>query len=177
MYGGKLHYKAPMLFAQAFILLFTFGGFTGIILANASIDVALHDTYFVVGHFHYVQSLGAVLSIFGGLYYWVGKITGYNYNEKWALIHFWVFVIAINIVFLPMHFLGLNGMPRRIPDYADGYIGWNNLMSYGSILTFLSVILFLYIVSNKIFINKEYYLTSAKYSKFNNFKNKFVNFK
>jgi len=106
LYGGKLHYYAPKMFALGFILLFTFGGFTGIILANASIDVALHDTYYVVGHFHYVLSLGAVLSLFAGFYYWVGKITGYNYNEKWALIHYWTFLIAINIVFKPMHFLG-----------------------------------------------------------------------
>ena len=104
LYGGNIHYKAPMLFALGFILLFTFGGVTGVILANASLDVALHDTYFVVGHFHYVLSLGAVISMFGGFYYWIGKLTGYNYNEKWALIHFWVFLIAINIVFLPMHF-------------------------------------------------------------------------
>jgi heme/copper-type cytochrome/quinol oxidase subunit 1 len=104
LYGGKMHYKAPKMFALGFLLLFTFGGVTGIILANASIDVALHDTYFVVGHFHYVLSLGAVISMFGGFYDWIGKLTGFNYNEKWALIHFWVFLIAINIVFLPKHF-------------------------------------------------------------------------
>ena len=166
LYGGKIHYKAPMLFALGFILLFTFGGVTGVILANASIDVALHDTYFVVGHFHYVLSLGAVLSMFGGFYYWIGKITGYNYNEKWALIHFWVFLIAINIVFFPMHFLGLQGLPRRIPDFADGYIGWNEFMSLGSIMTLISVLIFLFIVSNKLFINKKFKLKPSKYSKF-----------
>ena len=158
-----------MFFALGFILLFTFGGFSGIILANASIDIALHDTYYVVGHFHYVLSLGAVLSLFAGFYYWIGKITGYNYNEKWALIHFWVFLIAINIVFLPKHFQGLNGKPRRISDYPDGYAGWNNIMSKGSILTVISVIIFLYIVSNKIFINKKFYLAPIRYSKFINF--------
>jgi cytochrome c oxidase subunit 1 len=104
LYGGKLHFNAPMMFALGFILLFTFGGFTGIILANASIDVALHDSYYVVGHFHYVLSLGAVLGLFSAFYYWIGKISGYNYNEKWAKIHFWTFLIAINIVFMPMHF-------------------------------------------------------------------------
>ena len=104
LYGGKIHFKVPMFFALGFILLFTFGGFSGIILANASIDIALHDSYYVVGHFHYVLSLGAVLSLFAGFYYWIGKISGYNYNEKWAFIHFWVFLIAINIVFLPKHF-------------------------------------------------------------------------
>lgn len=107
-------------------------------------------TYFIVGHFHYVLSLGAVLSLFAAFYYWIGKMTGYNYNEKWALIHFWVFLIAINIVFFPKHFLGKNGMPRRISDYTDGFAGWNHFMTLGSILTVISVILFLYIVSNTI---------------------------
>lgn len=127
----------------------------------------MYLTYYVVGHFHYVLSLGAVLSLFAGFYYWIGKMTGYHYNEKWALIHFWTFLIAINIVFMPMHFLGLNGMPRRISDYPDGYIGWNHLISYGSILTFLSVILFLYIVSNKIFINKKFVLNPHALKTFN----------
>ena len=157
LYGGRLHFTTPKMFSLGFILLFTFGGFTGIILANASIDVALHDTYYVVGHFHYVLSLGAVFSLFAAFYYWIGKISGYHYNEKWGLIHFWTFLIAINIVFMPMHFLGLNGMPRRISDYADGYLGWNHLKTYGSILTAISVILFLYIVSSTIFINKKYH--------------------
>jgi len=116
-------------------------------------------TYFVVGHFHYVLSLGAVVSIFAAFYFWIGKITGYNYNEKWALIHFWTFLTAINIVFLPMHFLGLNGMPRRISDYADGYLGWNQFMSFGSILTVLSVLLFVYKLSSTIFIPKDRYLS------------------
>jgi cytochrome c oxidase subunit 1 len=162
LYGGKLHQYTPKMFAKGFILLFTFGGFTGIILANASIDIALHDTYYVVGHFHYVLSLGAVLSLFAAFYYWIGKMTGYNINEKWGQIHFWSFLIAINIVFKPMHFLGLNGMPRRISDYADGYAGWNNIMSLGSILTVISVFLFLYIVSNTLLINKKYYLSPTK---------------
>lgn len=166
LYGGKIHYEAPMMFALGFLLLFTIGGLTGVILANASIDVALHDTYYVVGHFHYVLSLGAVISMFGAFYYWIGKMTGYNYNEKWALIHFWTFLIAINIVFFPKHFLGLGGKPRRIPDYPDGYLGWNHFMSLGSILTVISVFLFLYIVSNTIFINKKYYIAPVKFSKF-----------
>ena len=107
----------------------------------------MYLTYYVVGHFHYVLSLGAVISLFGGFYYWIGKITGYHYNEKWALIHYWTFLIAINIVFMPMRFLGLGGMPRRISDYADGYAGWNHFMTLGAILTVISVILFLYIVN------------------------------
>ena len=108
-----------------------------------------------------------MLSLFAGFYYWIGKITGYHYNEKWALIHFWTFLIAINIVFFPMHFLGLNGMPRRISDYPDGYIGWNHFMSFGSILTAFSVIIFLYVVSNTIFINKKYVLNPHSLVKFN----------
>jgi heme/copper-type cytochrome/quinol oxidase subunit 1 len=154
LYGGRIHYTVPKMFALGFILLFTFGGFTGIILANASIDVALHDTYYVVGHFHYVLSLGAVLSVFAAFYFWIGKLIGKTYSTKWGKIHFYVFLIAVNIVFKPKHFLGLNGMPRRISDYADGYIGWNNIMSYGTILTAKSVLVFLYIVSATLLVKK-----------------------
>ena len=126
MYGGQLHLFSPSLFALAFILLFTLGGLSGVLLANASLDLAFHDTYYVVAHFHYVLSMGAVFSLFAGFYYWVGKIFGYISNEKWAQIHFWLFTIAVNIVFLPMHFLGLAGLPRRYPDYADAYTAWNH---------------------------------------------------
>ncbi len=142
IYGGQVQYFTPMLFGIAFILLFTFGGFTGVILANAAIDLAMHDTYYVVGHFHYVLSMGAVYALIAGLYYWIGKITGYQYNEMWAQVHFWVFTLAINIVFFPMHFLGLAGLPRRIPDYPDGYIYWNSFMTLGSFLTFFSLLIF-----------------------------------
>ena len=166
MYGGNIHIYSPMLFAIGFIILFTFGGFTGVILANASIDLAFHDTYYVVAHFHYVLSMGAVFSLFAGFYYWVGKIFGYMANEKWARIHFWIFTIAVNIVFLPMHFLGLAGLPRRYPDYADAYTGWNNVITFGSIQTAISVIVFLYIVSNSILTNKKVYLAPVTYSKF-----------
>lgn len=145
MYGGRIHYYTPMQFGQAFIVLFTFGGFTGVIQANAAIDLALHDTYYVVGHFHYVLSMGAVYALFAGFYYWIGKISGYHYPDIWGKIHFWVFTIAINIVFFPMHFQGLSGMPRRIPDFPDGYIYWNNIMSLGSFLTLFSIIIFQYI--------------------------------
>lgn len=169
LYGGKIHFQSPKLFALSFIILFAFGGFTGIILSNASLDIALHDTYFVVGHFHYVLSLGAVLSLFGGFYYWIGKMTGYQTSEKWATIHCFLFMIAVNIVFLPMHFLGLNGMPRRIPDYPDGYLGWNHIKTYGSILTFLSMLKFIYIISNKLFLNKKLHLLPVTYSKFIHF--------
>ena len=146
MYGGQVHLNhTPMQYGIAFILLFTFGGFTGVILANAAIDLTFHDTYYVVGHFHYVLSMGAVYALLGGFYYWIGKITGYQYNEVWGQIHFWIFTIAINLVFFPMHFLGMAGLPRRIPDYPDGYQFWNSFMTLGSFLTFFSQCIFIYI--------------------------------
>ena len=152
MYGGKIHMQyTPMLFSVAFILLFTFGGFTGVILANASIDIAFHDTYYVVAHFHYVLSMGAVFALLAGFYYWIGKISGFQYNEVWAKIHFWVFTIAINLIFFPMHFLGLAGLPRRIPDYPDGYQYWNSFMTLGSFLTLFSLIIFQALVFIQIF--------------------------
>jgi cytochrome c oxidase subunit 1 len=147
IYGGRIHYYTPMLFAIGFIVLFTIGGFTGVMLSQASLDLAFHDTYYVVGHFHYVLSLGAVYAMFAAFYYWVGKITGYQYSELWGVIHFVIFTIAINIVFFPMHFLGLAGLPRRIPDYSIGYSDWNQFMTLGSILTVFSVFIFLYIVA------------------------------
>jgi heme/copper-type cytochrome/quinol oxidase subunit 1 len=110
IYGGLFQYTTPSLFSLAFIILFTIGGVTGVILANASIDLALHDTYYVVGHFHYVLSMGAIYALFSAFYYWIGKITGYQYNNILSFIHFWIFTIAINIVFFPMHALGLSGM-------------------------------------------------------------------
>jgi cytochrome c oxidase subunit 1 len=145
LYGGNIHYFTPMLFSLAFILLFTFGGLTGVVLANAPIDLSLHDTYYVVGHFHYVLSMGAVYALFAGFYYWLGKMTGYQYNEVFGHVHFWVFTIAINILFFTMHFLGLAGLPRRIPDYPAGFNDWNNFMTLGSVLTMASVIIFLFL--------------------------------
>ena len=165
IYGGNIHYHTPMLFALGFLLLFTFGGFTGIIQANAAIDICLHDTYYVVGHFHYVQSLGAVFALFGSFYYWSGKQLGVNPNNKFTKIHFYIFQLGVNIVFLPMHFIGQNGMPRRIPQYPDGYEGWNKIISLGSIKTLQSVLLFQYIISNKKFKNKIYYLININYYK------------
>nr|YP_008475242.1 cytochrome c oxidase subunit 1 [Candida blackwelliae]AGS44564.1 cytochrome c oxidase subunit 1 [Candida blackwelliae] len=146
LYGGELRLSVPMLFALGFLFLFTVGGLTGVMLSNASIDVAFHDTYYVVGHFHYVLSMGALFSLIAGYYYWGPSMFGLSYNRNLAEIHFWLLFISVNIIFLPMHFLGLNGMPRRVPNYPDAFIGWNIISSFGSILSVISVIVGLYSV-------------------------------
>lgn len=146
LWAGKITYKAPMLFALGFICLFTIGGLTGVILANSALDISLHDTYFVVAHFHYVLSLGAVFAIFSGFYYWLPKITGISYNESWAQVQFWLLFIGANLTFLPMHWLGLSGMPRRIPDYPTAFAEWNFICSYGSYISVASVVVFFAVV-------------------------------
>jgi len=146
MWGGSIKLDTPMLFAIGFIFLFTLGGLTGVALSNSGINAIMHDTYYVVAHFHYVLSMGAVFAIFAAWYYWIGKISGLKYPESLGRIHFWLFFIGVNLTFFPMHFLGLAGMPRRIPDYPDAFSAWNALASFGSYFSTFSAIFFFYIV-------------------------------
>lgn len=141
-YAGRTWFTTPILFACGFLVLFTAGGVTGVVLANAGVDIILHDTYYVVAHFHYVLSLGAVFGIFAGFYHWIGLITGLSYNELIGQVHFWTMFIGVNVTFFPMHFLGLAGLPRRYYDHADAFAGWNGVASFGSIVSFLSIFIF-----------------------------------
>ena len=151
MAGGKIRLYTPMLFGCGFVFLFTVGGVTGVVLSQAALDISLHDTYYVVAHFHYVLSMGAVFALFAGLYYWSGKIVGSKapgYSEVLGHIHFWVLFIGVNLTFFPMHFLGLAGMPRRIPDYPDAYAGWNSIATFGSMISVASVIVLFFVISS-----------------------------
>jgi cytochrome c oxidase subunit 1 len=145
LWGGFLRMRTPLLFALGFVFLFTVGGVTGVVLANSGIDIALHDTYYVVAHFHYVLSLGAVFALFAGFYYWLPKISGSFYNEELGQIHFWLTFIGVNLTFMPMHFLGLAGMPRS-PDYPDVYENWNTVASYGSLISLVGTGIFFYML-------------------------------
>ena len=155
MWQGSITFKTPMLFAIGFLFVFTVGGVTGIVLAQAGIDRAYHDTYYVVAHFHYVMSLGAVFCIFAGTYYWIGKMSGRQYPEFWGKVHFWLFFIGTNITFFPQHFLGRQGMPRRYIDYPDAFALWNWWSSIGAFIAFASFLLFIGIVFYTIFAGRK----------------------
>ncbi|MBV9756756.1 MAG: cytochrome c oxidase subunit I [Alphaproteobacteria bacterium] len=146
MWGGSIELPTPMLWAVGFIFVFTIGGVTGIVLANAGIDWVLHNTYYVIAHFHYVLSLGSVFGIFAGFYYWIGKMSGRQYPEFWGKVHFWTFFIGVNLTFFPQHFLGLAGMPRRYPDYPDAFHGWNFVSSIGAFIGGISTLVFVYVL-------------------------------
>ena len=143
MWGGSLEFKSPMVWAIGFIFLFTVGGVTGVVLANGGVDDYMQDTYYVVAHFHYVLSLGAVTSLFAGFYYWFPKMSGKWHSEFLAHVHFWVFFVGVNLIFFPMHFLGLQGMPRRYPDYAEGYAHWNYVATIGYMIMAASIVIWL----------------------------------
>jgi len=149
-YGGSLHLTSFMLFALGFVFMFTIGGLSGIVLANASLDIAFHDTYYVVAHFHYVLSMGAVFGIFSAWYFWIPKMLGVGYDLLLSKVHFWILFIGVNLTFFPQHFLGFQGMPRRISDYPDAFAGWNFISSFGSIVSVIATLLFLYIVYNQL---------------------------
>lgn len=146
IWEGAIHLDVPILFAIGFIILFTIGGVTGVACANGRLDIALHDTYYVVAHFHYVLSIGAVFGVFSGFYYWLPKITGLMYPIFWAELQFITLFIGVNLTFIPLHFVGLAGIPRRVPDYPDAFIGWNQISSFGSLISIFSVFIFVFVV-------------------------------
>lgn len=154
-YGGSLQLTPPMLFALGFVFMFTIGGLSGVVLANASLDIAFHDTYYVVAHFHYVLSMGAVFALYSAWYFWIPKILGLSYSKLGGKIHFWILFIGVNVTFFPQHFLGLQGMPRRISDYPDAFAGWNLISSYGSLISVIATWVFLYVLYNQLVEGKE----------------------
>lgn len=155
MWGGSIEFKTPMLFALGFLFLFTVGGVTGIVLSQAGVDRAYHDTYYVVAHFHYTMSLGAASCIFAGIYFWFGKMSGKHYPEWAGKLHFAMFFIGANLTFFPQHFLGRQGMPRRYIDYPEAFAYWNKISSMGAFLAFASLVFFIGIVFYSLFFGRK----------------------
>ncbi len=155
MWGGSITFSTPMLYSVGFIFLFTVGGVTGVVLANAGVDRVFHDTYYVVAHFHYVMSLGALFAAFAAFYYWLPKMSGRMYSEWMGKVQFWLMFVGANVTFFPQHFLGMAGMPRRIPDYPDAYEGWNYISSIGSYISFAGAIFFVVVVIHALFFGKK----------------------
>jgi cytochrome c oxidase subunit 1 len=155
MWGGSVDFKTPMLFAMGFVWVFTIGGVTGVVLANPGIDVALHDSYYIVAHFHYVMALGAAFALFAGMYYWLPKMSGRMYPEWAGAVHFWLFFISTNITFFPQHFLGLQGMARRSVDYPHAFAFWNLVSSLGAFAAHTSFVWFIGLIGWTLLFGKK----------------------